>query len=79
MQLTTMKVWGKEGKTKVFSGPVQKHLTSFRAQEGRFTSHDLGSAVLLSHKLWDLLSHPLGLCFQEFSAEVNKYRCNPLR
>lgn len=27
-------------------GPVQKHLNSLRAQEGRFTSYDLGSVVL---------------------------------
>lgn len=44
-------------------GPVQKHLTSLRAQEGRFTSHDWGSVVLPSHKLQGSPSHPLGSVF----------------
>lgn len=76
VQLTPlMKVWGKEGRTEVFSGPVQKHLTSFRAQEGKsflqihFPRSGLGCPPVPQAPEFTIPS-PLGLCFWEFSADV---------
>lgn len=60
-------------------GPVQKHLTSLRVQEGRFASHDLGSVVLPSHKLQGSPSHSPGPVFLGILSRGNKYTCNPLR